>query len=115
MSKHFAALPFVLTAVAVSLSASPVLAGKKVKPEEMTCEEFLALDEGAQAYVVSWMEGKSGELDTVDIDEYSAPVTYVVAECKAAREETAWQKIKHWFATHNAEDMAVKHLEREKK
>lgn len=94
------ALPFVVTTLAVSLAASSVFAGKKVKPEEMTCEESLMLDEEQQSYVVYWLHGSSGEVDMVDIDEYSEPVEYVVAECTKNKKETVGQKIEHWFETH---------------
>ena len=100
MNKRLAALPFVVATLALSLAASPVFAGKKVKPEEMTCEEFLVLDEDVQSYVVYWLHGNSGEVDMIDIDEYSEPVAYVVAECTKDKKETVGQKIKHWFKTH---------------
>jgi hypothetical protein len=100
MNKRLAALPLLVTTLAVSLAASSVFAGKKVKPEEMTCEEFLMLDEDVQPYVVYWLYGSSGEVDMIDVDEYSTPVEYVVAECTKDKKETVGQKVKHWFETH---------------
>ena len=100
MKERRAALQFVVTTLVLSLAAGPVFAGKKVKPGEMTCNEFLMLDEEQQSYVVSWLQGNSGEIDTIDIEEYSSPVEYVVAECTENKKETVGQKVKHWFKTH---------------
>jgi acid stress chaperone HdeA len=99
MNKCLAALPFVVTCVA-SIAASPAFAEKHVAPEKMTCEEFLMLDEEVQPSVVYWLQGRSGEVDVIDIDAYSDPVEYVVAECTKEKKETVGQKIKHWFKTH---------------
>jgi len=45
MNKRLAALPLVASTLALSLAAAPAFAGKHIKPEKMTCEEFLMLDE----------------------------------------------------------------------
>ena len=87
----------------VVLSA-PVLAqqntDKTVKPETMTCEEFLALGEDVRPHAVYWIEGytKSGEkVEAVRIDAFSRPITAVVKECEKTPKETLWQKIKKFF------------------
>jgi acid stress chaperone HdeA len=85
----------------VVLSA-PVFAepNKTVKPETMTCEEFLALGEEVRPQVVYWIDGyaQSGEkVESVRLDAFARPITMVVDECKKTPKETLWQKIKKHF------------------
>jgi acid stress chaperone HdeA len=84
--------------------SAPVLAeqntGKTVKPETMTCEEFLALGEEVRPHAVYWIEGysKSGEkVEAVSIDAFARPIAAVVDECEKTPKETLWQKIKKHF------------------
>jgi acid stress chaperone HdeA len=96
---------FVLgVSVASVVLSTPVLAEQKtekaVKPETMTCEEFLALGEEARPHAIYWIEGytKSGEkVEAVRIDAFSRPITAVVEQCEKTPKETLWQKIKKYF------------------
>lgn len=54
----------------------------------MTCEDFLVLDEDVQPYVVYWLHGKSGEIESIDIVEYGYPVDYIVTECSKDKQAT---------------------------
>jgi acid stress chaperone HdeA len=76
---------------------SVAYAAKKVKPREMTCEEFLALGSEVQPRVVYWLEGysKSGKLEDaeVDVDSMQRPVAMVVTECRKEPKATLWQKL----------------------
>lgn len=100
MNFRNSALPLVAAALALSIAVAPVFAGKQVKPEKMTCEEFLEIDEEVQPVVVYWLHGKSGEIEAIDIEEYSSPVAYVVTECQKENNASVWEKVKHYFKTH---------------
>ena len=100
MNKHLAALPLVATTLTLSIASAPVFAEKHVKPEEMTCEEFLVLDEEVQPAVIYWLHGKSGEIEAIDVDEYQIPVDYVVTECHKEKKVTVWEKVKNYFHKH---------------
>jgi acid stress chaperone HdeA len=83
---------------------APVLAEqnekKTVKPETMTCEEFLALGEEVRPQAVYWIEGYSesgAKVETMKIEAFARPITAVVAECEKTPKETLWQKIKKYF------------------
>ncbi len=97
MNKGMTVLPLVVTTLALSIATAPALAGKRVKPEKMTCEEFVTLDEAVQPGVVYWLHGKSGEVEAIDVDEYQTPVIYVVTECQKEKQASVWEKIKHYF------------------
>jgi acid stress chaperone HdeA len=88
----------------VALSASVLAAQpstKTVKPETMTCEEFLALGKEVRPNVVYWIDGyaKSGKLkeEAVEIDTFSRPITVIVDECQKTPKESLWQKVKSYF------------------
>jgi acid stress chaperone HdeA len=88
----------------VALSASVLAAQpatKTVKPETMTCEEFLALGEEVRPNVVYWIDGhaKSGKLkgEAAEIDTFSRPITVIVDECQKTPKESLWQKVKSYF------------------
>ena len=89
-------------AVNLLFSASPLAAqsaGKSVKPETITCEDFLALDKDTQPHMVYWIEGYSqaGKEEMVVIQAFERPVTVVVNECKKTPKESLMQKIKNFF------------------
>jgi|ERR1700719_1398511 hypothetical protein len=93
----------VLLGLSVVLSA-PVLAAqsadKTVKPETMTCAEFLVLDKDVQPRVVYWLDGYSqgGTAKTeIVVHSFDRPVTVIVEECKKTPKDNLWQKIKKFF------------------
>ena len=88
-------------AMGASVLAADQTAKKKVKPETLTCEEFLALGEDVRPRVVYWIDGysKSGKLTAEGVDEeaFTRPIAVIVDECKKTPKETLWQKIKSHF------------------
>lgn len=88
-------------ALGASVLAADQAAKKKVKPETLTCEEFLAMGEEVRPRVVYWIDGyaKSGKLTAEGVGEevFTRPITIIVDECKKAPKETLWQKIKSYF------------------
>ena len=74
---------------------------KTVKPDTMTCEEFLVLGKEVQPKVVYWIEGysESGTLKEtgVVIEALERPITAVVEECKKSPKDTVALKIKAVF------------------
>ncbi len=100
MKTSIKVLPLVVSILALSIAGAPAIAGKQVKPEKMTCEEFIALDEEVQPVVVYWLHGKSGEVEAIDVDEYVTPVAYVLTECHKEKQSSVLDKVKHYFKTH---------------
>jgi acid stress chaperone HdeA len=74
---------------------------KKIKPETLTCEEFLALGEDERPRVVYWIDGytNSGKLaaEGIGVETFKRPIAVIVDECKKTPKETLWQKIKSYF------------------
>ena len=88
-------------AVAVAIGALSAHAAAK-KVEEITCEEFLAMDPENQNRIAYWVdryaEGRNeSAATTVALDKFDQPIGAVVADCKATPKETLWQKIKRHF------------------
>ena len=71
---------------------------KTVKPDTITCEEFLAMDKDVQPQVVYWIDGyeNSGDakVEGIVIHIFERPISTVVSECKKAPKDTLSQKIK---------------------
>ncbi len=71
--------------------------GKQV--DQITCEEFLAMDPNNQNRIAYWVDGyqvAKGEVavGTVAFDKFGQPIGAVVEDCKATPKETLWQKLK---------------------
>lgn len=64
----------------------------------MTCEDFVGLDETFQPKAVYWAVayGKNGEPDAeaIDLEDVETVIPYIVEECKKAPKESFWQKVK---------------------
>lgn len=78
--------------------ADPASAKSK-KVDEITCEEFLALNESDQNKVAFWVDGyqtAKGEaaVGTVAFDKFGQPIGALVDDCKKTPKETLWQKLK---------------------
>jgi len=89
------ALGVFLAAVTTAESASA--ASKKV--DQVTCEEFLAMDPDNQNRIAYWIDGYSaakGEaaVGTVAFDKFGQPIGALVEDCKKTPKETLWQKLK---------------------
>lgn len=71
------------------------------KPGNMTCKEFLALDDAVKPKIVYWAEGfnkKGKPVDSVvDVDETDKLVPVLVTECTETPKLSFWQKIKAHF------------------
>ncbi len=82
------------------LASGPVRAESKSKQvDQITCEEFLALNPNDQQRIAYWVDGyqvAKGEaaVGTVAFDKFGQPIGALVEECKAAPKETLWQKLK---------------------
>jgi acid stress chaperone HdeA len=71
---------------------------KTIKPETITCEEFLAMDKDVQPLVVYWIDGYENAGDAkaegVVIHIFERPISTVVSECRKAPKDALAQKIK---------------------
>ena len=89
----------ILSGVLLSTTViSPVLAAKH-KPVEMTCEEFVALDDVVQPKVVYWNEGyinsKGKQVDpVVDIEETDQLIPILITECQKTPKVSLKKKLK---------------------
>lgn len=71
---------------------------KKLKPVEMTCEDFLALGSDVQPEVAYWLDGYNRKTGTdvaaageVDLERDMA---VLVQECKPAPKASLWERLK---------------------
>ena len=100
MRKRMIGALVVTAAVGGLLTAAPVGAeSKKKKIDEITCEEFLALNPEDQQRIAYWIDGyqvSKGEaaVGTVAFDKFGQPIGALVDDCKATPKETLWQKLK---------------------
>jgi hypothetical protein len=82
------------------LAAGPVgAASKRKQVDQITCEEFLALNPEDQQRIAYWVDGyqaAKGEaaVGTVAFDKFGQPIGALVDDCKATPKETLWQKLK---------------------
>ena len=92
-------LGFVVGIMALGGSVLAAQSEKSIKPENMTCEEFLVLGKDVQPHVVYWIDGYSqGSAKTeVVIHSFERPITVVVNECKKTPKESLLEKIKKFF------------------
>jgi hypothetical protein len=79
--------------------AAGVAAAAPKKVDQITCEEFLALDPDDQNRIAYWVDGYAQAKDeaavgTVALDKFGQPIGALVEDCKATPKETLWQKIK---------------------
>jgi len=82
------------------LTGGPAAAadGKK-RVDQITCEEFLALDPDDQQRIAYWVDGyeaAKGEaaVGTVAFDKLGNPIGALVEDCRVTPKETLWQKLK---------------------
>ena len=97
--------------IAGLLASEPVRAESKSKAEskgkkvdQITCEDFLAMNPEAQQRVAYWVDGyriAKGEsaVGVVTFDKFGMPqsMTELMADCKTAPKDTLWDKIKKHF------------------
>ena len=82
---------------AVSAAGTASAASKKV--DQITCEEFLAMNVDDQNRIAYWIDGYAaakGEaaVGTVAFDKFGQPIGALVEDCKKTPKETLWQKLK---------------------
>ncbi len=85
----------VLGGLAVANPAS----AKSKQVDQITCEEFLALNESDQNKIAFWVDGyeaAKGEaaVGAVAFDKFGQPIGALVDDCKKTPKETLWQKLK---------------------
>jgi len=91
---------FILSSVLLATTmTSPVTAATaKHKPAEMTCEQFLELDDVVKPKVVYWNEGfmyKGKPVDPiVDIEETDRLIPILITECQKTPKVHLKEKIK---------------------
>ena len=97
---------WIIGSVTVSLALSglvgarPVAAESKSKQvDQITCEEFLAMNPADQQRIAYWVDGyqvAKGEaaVGVVAFDKFGQPIGALVDDCKATPKETLWQKLK---------------------
>ena len=82
------------------VSGGPVAAADaKKRVDQITCEEFLALNPDDQQRIAYWVDGyqeAKGEaaVGTVAFDKFGNPIGALVEDCKATPKEALWQKLK---------------------
>ena len=86
-------------AVFGTLAGVPAAHAKSQQVDQITCEEFLALNESDQNKIAFWVDGyqsAKGEaaVGTVAFDKFGQPIGALVEDCKKTPKETLWQKLK---------------------
>ena len=82
------------------VAAAPVRAESKSKQvDQITCEEFLAMQSDEQRTIAYWVDGYQtakgdAAVGVVAFDKFGKPIGALVDECKTAPKETLWQKLK---------------------
>jgi hypothetical protein len=100
MPKKMIGALVVTAAVAGLLTAAPVRAeSKKKQVDQITCEEFLALNPEDQQRIAYWVDGyqtSKGEaaVGVVAFDKFGQPIGALVDDCKATPKVTLWEKLK---------------------
>jgi hypothetical protein len=97
------AMAFSLSAgIGILLSAGMVSADKL---KDVTCEQFLDMDESQQDDIAYWISGieaassnkeTAGDID-VGYDAFGQPVAAIVTACEADKKASLWEKIKEHF------------------
>jgi hypothetical protein len=87
----------------ILVSAGAVSADKL---KDVTCDQFLAMDESQQEHIVYWINGieagsskkgvDAGDID-VAYDAFGQPIAAVVTACEADKKASLWDKIKEHF------------------
>ena len=90
----------IATAVLIFGSSLPVAsAGPARKPlGQMTCADFLRLDDAAKPELVYWaaIHARRGRLgtDVIDVGDTDSVVPLLIEQCKGAPRESFWRKVR---------------------
>jgi hypothetical protein len=97
---------FLAITIGFVMAGTTAYAGEKTKLKDITCEQFLAMDDDNQSNIVYWVEGaavasskKSVAAEDVEVgyDIFGRPVAEVVTACEADKKASLWDKIKAHF------------------
>ena len=97
---------FLAITIGFVMAGTTAYAGEKTKLKDITCEQFLAMDDDNQNNIVYWVEGaavasskKSVAAEDVEVgyDIFGRPVAEVVTACEADKKASLWDKIKAHF------------------
>jgi len=99
MQKRWIMGPLAVGAVLGGLVATEPACAASKQVDQITCEEFLALNPEDQNKVAFWVDGyqvAKGEaaVGTVAFDKFGQPIGALVDDCKKTPKETLWQKLK---------------------
>ena len=83
----------------LGLVAAGPASAKSKQIDQITCEEFLALNPEDQNKIAFWVDGYQvakgdAAVGTVAFDKFGQPIGALVDDCKATPKETLWQKLK---------------------
>ncbi|HJY83108.1 MAG TPA: HdeA/HdeB family chaperone [Candidatus Binatia bacterium] len=100
---------WILSSVTVGVVLSGLIAigpahaqSKSKQVDQITCEEFLALNPDDQQRIAYWVDGyaaakNEAAIGTVAFDKFGQPIGALVDDCKATPKETLWQKLKKYL------------------
>src|SRR5262245_35058514 len=99
MRKHWMASSMAAGILGSTLMAAPAADAKSKQVDQITCEEFLALNADDQNRIAYWVDGYAaakGEatVGTVAFDKFGQPIGALVEDCKKTPKETLWEKLK---------------------
>ena len=99
MQKRWIMGPLAVGAVLGGLVATEPACAASKQVDQITCEEFLALNPEDQNKIAFWVDGyqvANGEaaVGTVAFDKFGQPIGALVDDCKKTPKETLWQKLK---------------------
>lgn len=82
-----------------TLAGTPPALAKSKQVDQITCEEFLALNESDRNKIAFWVDGyetAKGEaaVGTVAFDKFGQPLGALIDECQKTPKETLWEKLK---------------------
>jgi len=99
MQKRWIMGPLAVGAVLGGLVATEPACAASKQVDQITCEEFLALNPEDQNKIAFWVDGyqvAKGEaaVGTVAFDKFGQPIGALVDDCKKTPKETLWQKLR---------------------
>jgi hypothetical protein len=90
---------FATIALGILVTGAGPAEAKSAKVDQITCEEFLALNPDDQNRIAYWVDGyaqakNEAAVGTVAFDKFGQPVAALVEDCRKAPKETLWEKLK---------------------
>lgn len=86
-------------ALAATAVVAPAAHATSKPVDQITCEEFLAMNPDDQNRIAYWVDGYAtakgdAAVGVVAYDKFGQPIGALVEDCKATPKETLWQKLK---------------------